>query len=56
MDNWKMINKIIKFETIISCDLDLIITRISWDQNGYLCTGDRKSRSYSLDNYRLITG
>ncbi|RJX66638.1 hypothetical protein DZ860_19515 [Vibrio sinensis] len=51
-----MINKIMDLLTIISCDLALISLRISWDQNGYLCTGALGLKSYTLDNYSLITG
>jgi len=48
-----MINKIMDLIWIISCDLTLIRSRITWDQNRWLYTGGERSQSYSLDNYRL---
>ncbi|EGR0641235.1 hypothetical protein CRN62_04975 [Vibrio vulnificus] len=56
MDKLKMINKIMDLIWIISCDHDLIYTRITWDQNGGLYTGVAKCKSYYLDNYRKNTG
>jgi len=48
-----MINKIMDLLWIISCDLTLIMMRISWDQKGWLCTGGRDDQSCYWDNYRL---
>ncbi|EAP91806.1 hypothetical protein V12B01_01842 [Vibrio splendidus 12B01] len=50
-----MINKIMDLFWIKVCDLTLIMMRISWDQNGYLFTGENWLESCYLDNYRLIT-
>ncbi len=50
-----MINKDMDLFWINTCDLSLILTRISWDQNGYLYTGVVGVPSCSLDNYRFFT-
>ncbi|PMM98766.1 hypothetical protein BCT41_13155 [Vibrio splendidus] len=55
VDKSKMINKIMDLFWIKVCDLTLIMMRISWDQNGYLFTGENRLESCYLDNYRLIT-
>nr|PMI74979.1 hypothetical protein BCU38_12530 [Vibrio splendidus] len=55
VDKSKMINKIMDLFWIKVCDLTLIMMRISWDQNGYLFTGENWLESCYLDNYRLIT-
>ncbi|PMM11779.1 hypothetical protein BCT62_09340 [Vibrio splendidus] len=55
VDKSKMINKIMDLFWIKVCDLTLIMMRISWDQNGYLFTGENWLESFYLDNYRLIT-
>jgi len=38
VDKQKMIIKIRVFSKIIMCDVALIWSRISWDQNSWLCT------------------
>ncbi|EAV4635999.1 hypothetical protein E4Y66_06660 [Salmonella enterica] len=54
MDNPDPVIKINALERITSCELSVIVARISWDQNGYLYTTQKVNNGYSLDNYRLI--
>ncbi len=51
-----LLNRIMPLSGIVCCERSVILWRISWDQNGMLCTGGDRCLSCSLDNNRLLPG